>query len=104
MSMLTKQLAAATKGMMQMPFVKKEVAKQWKRKAKCLKDLTNENKDQLEKLGIQLIKGMKYKDQDAEKLYAELKKSTNITAEQKEFALYLYENYAEYSLKQMGFD
>ena len=104
MSMLTKQLVAATKGMMQMPLVKKEVAKQWKRKAKFLLDLNNQNKEELPKLGLQLLKGLKYKDQDAEKLYQELKQTLNVTAEQKEFAKFLYENYAEHSLKAMGFD
>lgn len=101
---MMKQLLHATKGMLNTELVKTQVAKQWRKKAKCLENLTNENIHELKKLDLQLLKGLKYKGLDTEPIYKTLKESTEITTEQHLFAKFLYDNYPAHSTKIMGFE
>lgn len=91
-------------GLLDLKMVENKVTTEWHKKAKVLENLTNENKSSLENLKLQLLKGMTYKEKEATTLFEELKKSQNITPEQKEFAKYLYDNYAKHSIRAMGFD
>lgn len=101
---ILKSLEKASNGMFSLAKIQAEVVKQWRKKAKCLENLTNENKNKLQKLELKLLKGLEYNEQDAEKLWNELKTSTNITPEQNKFAKFLYDNYPYYSINKMGFD
>lgn len=91
-------------GMLNLEFIKQETEKQWKKKHRFLENLTNENKENLSKIDLKLLKDYVYFDKNAEQLWKELKKSKNITKEQHDFAKHLYYNYALHSLKKMGFD
>lgn len=89
------------KGLISTKMLEDEVAKEWRKKATCLKDL--KNKEQLKELDLKLLKGLKYKGKETESLFKELKESQKITVEQKEFAKFLYEEYPKHSVKAMGF-
>ena len=55
-----KKLFAAAKGFINITSINNEVAKQWRKKAICLNNLTNENKHELKNLDLKLIGGLKY--------------------------------------------
>ncbi|MEI7961175.1 MAG: hypothetical protein WCI04_02465 [archaeon] len=101
---ILKNLEKASNGLFNMNMIQNEVAKQWRKKASCLENLTNENKNELDKLELKLLKGLTYEKQDADKLWKELKESENITPEQNKFAKYLYEIYPHHSIGKLGFD
>jgi hypothetical protein len=94
----------ALKGLVNKDFVEKTVTREWRKKAKCLENLTNENKHELKTIELKLLGNLVYEDKKANDLYEELKNSSNITSEQKRFANFLYKNYPKYSLKALGFD
>lgn len=91
-------------GLIGKDYLEKEVTKQWQKKHKCLENLTNKNKDELKKMDLKLLKGLKFKEIDAELQWQILKNSTNINDNQKEFAKFLYDNYTKHSMKAQGFD
>lgn len=49
-----------------------------------------------------LLKGLTYEGKSAEELFLELKASNNITQAQHDFANFLYREYPDHSIKQMG--
>lgn len=79
-----------------------EVATKWRKKATFLANLTNTNKDCLKKFEMPLLKGLTYQGKNAEYLFEELKKSSNITQAQHDFANFLYREYPDHSIKKMG--
>ena len=101
---ILKQLEKHSNGMFNMTIIQNQVAKQWRKKAKCLENLTNENKNQLDKLELKLLKGLTYNNQTADKLWKELKQSQNITTEQNKFAKFIYDIYPLHSISKMGLD
>ena len=91
-------------GLLGKDLIQKEVEKAWRKKSKCLENLTDDNKKELEKIKLQLLAGLNYNGMPASILFEELKASKKITIEQKAFAKFLYENYPKHSIKAMGFD
>ena len=78
-----------------------EVSIKWRKKASFLANLTNFNKDCLKNFEMPQLPGLIYNGKKAEDLFKELKKSNNITPEQKEFANWLYREYPDHALKKM---
>lgn len=104
MTLIDKKMAAIITGVVGADYIEKEVKKAWEKNNKCLENLSNKNKDSLQKINLQLLKGLKYKGEDATKLFALLKSSKDITPEQKEFALFLFKEYPKHSIKAQGFE
>jgi hypothetical protein len=104
MTLFDKKTAKMLSGIIGKDYIEKEVTKKWQESSKCLEKLSNKNKDELNKINLQLLEGLTYEGQDAEKLFKELKASQNITPEQTKFAKFLYINYPKHSIKAQGFD
>jgi len=99
-----KKLNAVLQGLVGSNYLEKEVTKQWQEKHKILANLSNENKSELKKMDLKLLKGLKFEGTDCELQWEILKNSYDINPKQKEFALFLFNNYTKHSLKAQGFD
>lgn len=92
------------KGLLDLNLIEKEVTKTWQKKASFLQDLNETDLHLLDTINLNLIEGLKFKGDDAQKKWLELKKVKKMMPDTKEFALFLYENYPKHSIKKMGFD
>lgn len=96
------KLGKLLKGFINLDQINLEVAIKWRKKASFLANLTNFNKNLLKDFNMPLLKGLTYEGKSAEELFLELKASNNITQAQHDFANFLYREYPDHSIKQMG--
>jgi hypothetical protein len=104
MNLIEKNMARTLTGLIGASHIEKTVTAEFQKKSKCLANLSNKNKDELKKIDLQMLKGLYYEGHEATLLWKLLKESTDINEKQKEFALFLYNNYPKHSIKAMGFD
>ena len=99
-----KKLNAVMQGLMGKGVLENKVKEGWQKKHKCLENLSQENLAELKKMDLKLLKGLKFEGTDSEFLFDVLKRTDIVTHKQKEFALFLFNNYSKHSLKAQGFD
>lgn len=104
MNPINKQLSNTIETLFGKKALHEMVEKEWQKKARCLENLTNKNKDELKTLELNLLKGLKYRGIETSELYEILRQSKDITPEQKAFAYFLFNNYTKHSLKAQGFN